>query len=423
MQPTLSLSHFRTRASWNRCCTVVLLTLLFSRLMDSNDIAQVQADEPVSVEPALIEQLPGLHLLEPAWSSPVVYRESGVLLVGADGVARLRLAFPAAEILEMRSADGSQQFSLGEGVSLDESRMNLVFEKSGTIEAIAEADRFLPKDSPMSYRHRVGDPETYLLYAPGRWFHDHNIEVSYRRADFESGDSQNSNDSNTSDSVSGKVRQADDRSAADLPRTLQLLRQGEPLRIAISGDSISTGLDASYKVNAEPNQTGYAELVAAQLQQTSGSPVTLVNRSVAGWSIANGVSDLDALLASKPDLLIVAYGMNDVGRRDPTWYREQTALLIENAKKQLPEIEIILVATMLGNDDWIHTPREMFPAYRDELKSLTGPGIALADLTEVWTVMLQHKDDLDLTGNGLNHPNDFGHRLYAQSILAGLVTK
>jgi hypothetical protein len=24
---------------------------------------------------------------------------------------------------------------------------------------------------------------------------------------------------------------------------------------------------------------------------------------------------------------------------------------------------------------------------------------------------------LDLTGNGLNHPNDFGHRLYAQAIL------
>jgi hypothetical protein len=23
----------------------------------------------------------------------------------------------------------------------------------------------------------------------------------------------------------------------------------------------------------------------------------------------------------------------------------------------------------------------------------------------------------DLTGNGLNHPNDFGHRLYAQGVL------
>ena len=36
--------------------------------------------------------------------------------------------------------------------------------------------------------------------------------------------------------------------------------------------------------------------------------------------------------------------------------------------------------------------------------------------------MLKNKHDLDLTGNGLNHPNDFGHRLYAQAILAALGT-
>ena len=44
--------------------------------------------------------------------------------------------------------------------------------------------------------------------------------------------------------------------------------------------------------------------------------------------------------------------------------------------------------------------------------------MALADVTAVWELLLKHKHDLDLTGNGLNHPNDFGHRLYAQAILA-----
>ena len=28
--------------------------------------------------------------------------------------------------------------------------------------------------------------------------------------------------------------------------------------------------------------------------------------------------------------------------------------------------------------------------------------------------MLKHKQYWDLTGNGVNHPNDFGHRIYAQ---------
>jgi acyl-CoA thioesterase-1 len=115
--------------------------------------------------------------------------------------------------------------------------------------------------------------------------------------------------------------------------------------------------------------------------------------------------------------LIVAYGMNDVGRRDPKWFAGQAKSLSEKAKSELPDIEIIWVAPMLGNKEWVHTPREMFGVYRDELAKLTGPDAALADLTSVWQTLLVHKHDLDLTGNGLNHPNDFGHRLYAQCIL------
>jgi glutamine amidotransferase-like uncharacterized protein len=113
--------------------------------------------------------------------------------------------------------------------------------------------------------------------------------------------------------------------------------------------------------------------------------------------------------------------MNDVGRRDPAWFKSQVEILIDRVHKADPEIEIILVAPMLGNAEWIHTPREMFSKYRDALDSLTGPGVALADLTSVWETLLKSKHDLDLIGNGLNHPNDFGHRLYAQSILSLLV--
>ena len=44
-------------------------------------------------------------------------------------------------------------------------------------------------------------------------------------------------------------------------------------------------------------------------------------------------------------------------------------------------------------------------------------------LPAVWELMLKNKHDLDLTGNGLNHPNDFGHRLYAQAILSVLTER
>ena len=112
--------------------------------------------------------------------------------------------------------------------------------------------------------------------------------------------------------------------------------------------------------------------------------------------------------------------MNDVGRRDPEWFAEQARKLQARAKELLPELEILWVAPMLGNREWIHTPREMFFLYRDALRGLIQEGESLADLTEVWEILLQRKHDLDLTGNGLNHPNDFGHRLYAQAILEHL---
>jgi len=165
----------------------------------------------------------------------------------------------------------------------------------------------------------------------------------------------------------------------------------------------------------------YADLVAGQLRHTFGGEVVLHNRGIAGWNVVRGLEDLDALLATRPDLIVIAYGMNDVGGRNPEAFRAGIATMLERIAKANPSTEVILVATMLGNADWVHTPREMFPRYRDALASLAGPGVALADLTDLWQVLLSKKREVDLTGNGVNHPNDFGHRLYAQAILALLV--
>ena len=86
-----------------------------------------------------------------------------------------------------------------------------------------------------------------------------------------------------------------------------------------------------------------------------------------------------------------------------------------------PEAEFVLVAPMLPNAEWDAPEMDNFPLIRQALAGLCGKGAVLADVTAVWTGLLQRKAFLDLTGNGLNHPNDFGHRIYAQTILALLV--
>ena len=345
--------------------------------------------------------LADLHLLEPAWKSDIVWRESSVLrAASATAPASARLAFPAESILAVTTADGVRSVEAHSARQHAPGSREIVFPLPTPVPTILDADRYLPENAEHSYRHRVGNPQEWLLYRPGRWFHDRDVEITYRRA-------RGAADGPAIEVVHGS-----------LPKTRARLGAGEPVRIGVSGDSISTGLDASETTGTPPFQPGWAELVVAQLRVSTNSHVTHVNRAVAGWSVANGVADLDALLESQPDLVLVAYGMNDVGRRDPAWFREQTASLVARVQETRPDAEIILVATMLGNDEWIHTPREMFNRYRDELKSLVSPGVALVDMTAVWEEQLRSKEMFDLTGNGLNHPNDFGHRLYAQSVLA-----
>ena len=115
--------------------------------------------------------------------------------------------------------------------------------------------------------------------------------------------------------------------------------------------------------------------------------------------------------------------MNDVGRRDQKWFGEQARAILDRIKAADKEIEVILVAPMLGHGERTATPRDMFPKYRDELKKLAGEGAALADVTRMWELMLKSKHDLDMTCNGLNHPNDFGYRLYARAILWVLIDR
>ena len=367
------------------------------------------------VEVAVRDMLPDLHLLEPFWRSATVHRES-VLFVrdAADRPANGRLLFPATKVIAVHSADGRTQYQPGTDFNLSPDGSRLELTEKSRIPFLAAADLFPPKGKlppwsggasaqPQSIPHKVGDPETFILFNNGHWFHDQQIEVTYTRqaADWP-----------------GEIPRFD---ATRLPKTIARLKAKEKLTIGVSGDSITYGMNASGLSGAPPFMPMYPDLVAAQLRATYGGEIALFNRAVGGWSVPNGQADLDTLLAHEPDLVLIAYGMNDVGRRNAAVYKEGIQQMITRIKAARPQAEIILVATMLGNDQWQHTPREEFPRYRGALASLCGEGVALADLTSLWTEMLKRKRDSDLTGNGVNHPGDFGHRVYASAVLSLLV--
>ena len=53
--------------------------------------------------------------------------------------------------------------------------------------------------------------------------------------------------------------------------------------------------------------------------------------------------------------------------------------------------------------------------YANGLRALEGQGITLVNMTEVFTRLLKRKRYCEISGNNLNHPNDFGYRFYTDA--------
>ena len=77
---------------------------------------------------------------------------------------------------------------------------------------------------------------------------------------------------------------------------------------------------------------------------------------------------------------------------------------------------------MRKNREWGKTPLDADRAFEAVLAELAAsdPHIALAPVNRLWREVEDRKTFLDLTGNGVNHPNDFGHSLYTRAVAAVL---
>lgn len=203
-----------------------------------------------------------------------------------------------------------------------------------------------------------------------------------------------------------------------LPRTTQKLQHGDPVRLVLLGDSISTGCNASGWAGVAPHLPPYGELVRRALAARFHSEVSLRNLSLGGANAAWGATRSEAVAEAQPDLLIVAFGANDAHRRPAADYQADLRNLIAGVRAKQADCEFILVSTMPGNTAWTSLQPKLYSDYRDALAALVGPGVAFADVTGLWYEMLRYKSYYDVTGNGVNHPNDFAHRVQAQVLLA-----
>jgi hypothetical protein len=112
--------------------------------------------------------------------------------------------------------------------------------------------------------------------------------------------------------------------------------------------------------------------------------------------------------------------MNDgTLQMDPLTFTLNIQGMINSTRLKNPNVEFILVTTMLPNpeSDFVGTHLLL----NNALQKLAGEGILLVDMGSVHAELLRHKSYQDMTGNNINHPNDFLIRWYAQQILGQLI--
>ena len=341
--------------------------------------------------------------LRPFWQGEVMEGES-VLFIKDEktGEARASVLFPIQKLLSVRSASAEVPYEEGRDYVWKAGSREIVIPRgSRIVTSTPDALRRPAKSQPHQLTHRDGNGEIYF----GGKLEYHELQTIVRY-------------SHAPNLWTSPVPKFDPKA---LPLSVRKLRGREPLKIVVLGDSISTGCNASGWAGGKPFQPAYPELLSRLLHETYKGQVEVTNLSVGGMDSAWGVTMVDKVVEAGPDLVLLAFGMNDSGGRSAQDFQEKIAATMKGIREKRHEAEFILVATMVGNPDWVALKPELFPQYRDALAKLCGPGVALADVTSIWSAFLKLKKDWDQTGNGVNHPNDFGHRVYAQVISSLLI--
>ncbi len=202
-----------------------------------------------------------------------------------------------------------------------------------------------------------------------------------------------------------------------LPRFAAKVRAGEQVKIAFVGDSITAGRNASATVGVPPNLAPYTGRVADWLDERT--PCVCCNCAVSGTCSLKGPGQFAEVLKHQtPDLLFVAFGMNEL-KIAPAEFRKRLEAILALGREANPDMEFVLVSSMQKTTEWLATPPGAEHAFEREMAKIAAktPAVALAPVNTLWRAVEKRKTFLELTGNGVNHPNDFGYALYTYAVV------
>lgn len=341
--------------------------------------------------------------LLPIWESKEIYQET-LTFVGEEDEAPL--LYKPTELFCVRNFGLNEVYKQGEDYLLTES--GKIKRLKGSKMPFFETDEFYLKNrgqhAVMVVQKEEGvhfDEVRYFAFGEKDFMTSRQITVSYRHEE----------------QYAGKIPPC---KKDKLPQTYGRLVKQEKLRIAFYGDSIIRGANASglpYGGEVAPYMKGFDEMMVRRLEHDFGADIEMFNGAVGGWTVTQGKEHFAERIEDFiPDLMVIGFGMNG-SKQELSAYKADVLDIIRQARLRNSSCEFVLLGTTLPNPSstWMNNQPIYVKALYEIEKEIFG--VAVSDMTEVHQELLRKKRYRDMTGNNVNHPNDFLIRVYAQVLL------
>ena len=221
---------------------------------------------------------------------------------------------------------------------------------------------------------------------------------------------------------------ANDESAAFEPLTRRLAA-GEKARVLFYGDSITCGYTSSKLAGTAPGRPSWAERVHEEIcRRTGNRRIEYVNTAVKGTGVNWGITHIrDRVVEYSPQLAVIAFGMNDSD--PPESYCGYVRRMVDAVRGGVPGCAVLLVSPMPPNPEAkaYQGPNADKSLYERALAALVQEyrvggvrDVGLANVNSVYASVLARKRFIDMTGNNINHCNDFSSRIYAETVLSAI---
>ena len=343
----------------------------------------------------------------PFWQTNVIWNECFFPLIGNDGKRRpIKLMYKADEIVSVHDYTLTKEYKKGIDYDLNEDGEFVFLSRNGIPKV---NDSFIhpatmPTDASESNYYPRRDGAGYEYWNESSELSLKTVAITYVTSD--------ENEPERPESI-----------AASIPRSFEKLARGEDFHFVLLGDSVGTGAKSSGNCGVPPYADAYPKMTEKALSLKFGNEnVRLTNNAIGGTTSEYTEKRLeDTVIKYAPDLVVINFGMNDssyerVGYTDER-FRTNMIGQIEYIRSKLPDTEILLLSSLIGNPYTFDESRYVSHAAILHELAAEYDGVACVDPQAIERFYLQRKQFVDFMADNMVHPNDLGMRLIAMTIV------